>query len=106
MPELNEYEYLDTAPEYLTPIVNLIRWTSNETWPKKPEHPATTYALFLDITGLSDELGLGPLTAGHPIARGHIEMSYLSDALDLYSYRPYDVSDFITEYERLAMESA
>ena len=106
MPELNEYEYLETAPEYLAPIVDLINWASNEQWPRNEKEPATTFALFLDLTGLSDELGLGPLSAGHPIERGYLELGYLAAALDLYSLRPYDVSDFISEYERLAMESA
>jgi len=106
MPVMNEYEYLETAPEYLAPIVTLINWASNEQWPRNEQEPATTYALFLDITGLSEILGLGPLSAGHPIERGYLEMSYLADALDLYSRRPFDVGGFIIEYERLAMETA
>ena len=99
MPELNAYEYLDTAPEYLAPIVNLCNWALNENNP-------TTYELFLDITGLSDELGLGPLTVDSEIRRGHIEASYLAAALELWSTRPVDVQEFITELERLAMETA
>jgi len=99
MPELNEYEYLDTAPEYLAPIVNLINWAANESWPN-------TYALFLDITGLSDELGLGPLTVDSEIRRGYLEASYLAAALELWSTRPLDVKDFVTEYELLSWETA
>jgi len=99
MPELNEYEYLEKAPKYLEPIVNLINWAANESWPN-------TYALFLDITGLSDELGLGPLTVDSEIRRGHLEGYYLAIALEVWAGRPLDVQDFIIEYERLAMETA
>ena len=99
MQELNEYEYLETAPEYLAPIVNLINWAANENWP-------STYALFLDITGLNYELGLGSLTMDSEITRGYLECSYLAAALELWSTRPSDVRDFVEEYERLAMETA
>ena len=99
MPELNEYEYLETAPEYLAPIVNLIEWAANENWP-------STYALFLDITGLSEDMSLGPLTVDCEIYRGFLECSYLAAALELWSTRPRDVRDFVEEYERLAMENA
>ena len=98
MPAMNEYEYLDTAAEYLAPIVNLIKWASNEFWPN-------TYALFLDITGLSDELGLGPLTVDSEITRGYLEISYLAAALELWSTRPNDIREFILEFERVAVES-
>jgi len=99
MPEMNEHEYLDTAPEYLAPIVNLVNWALNENNP-------TTYELFLDITGLSDELGLGPLTVDSEIRRGYLESSYLAAALELWSTRPLDVRDFIVELESIGMESA
>lgn len=106
MPELNEYEYLETAPEYLAPIVDLINWATNERWPKKTGEPATTYAVFLDITGISTDSYGEELTHGYTIERGYLEMSYLAAALELYSNRPLDVQDFISEYERLAMETA
>lgn len=99
MPELNGHEYLDTAPEYLAPIVNLINWGANESG-------LLTYWLFLDITGLNYYLGLGPLSVDSEINRGHLEASYLAAALELWSTRPVDVRDFVTEYERLSWETA
>jgi len=99
MPEMNEHEYLDTAPEYLAPIVRLIEWSLNESG-------ISTYELFLDITGLSFELGLGPLTVDSEIQRGYLESRYLAAALELWSTRPLDVRDFIVELESIGMESA
>ena len=99
MPVMNEYEHLETAPEYLAPIVRLINWADNETGLR-------TYWLFLDITGLSEELGLPPLAETGELRRGYLECGLLSAALKLWSKRPIDVHYFIEEYERLALECA
>lgn len=93
MPVMDEYEYLETADEYLYPIVRLIDWARNE------EYPDTTYCLFLDLIGWTEEhLGetLYNLRKNTP---GYLELSYLADALELYSNRPNDVRKFVNGYE-------
>lgn len=99
MPTMDEYEYLETADEYLYPIVRLINWASNEDRPY-------TYTLFLDLIGWTeDHLGqtLYDLSKNTP---GYLELGYLADALQVYSNRPNDVRKFVDGYEQAVMDHA
>jgi len=99
MPELDEYEYLETASERMQPVADLINWAYNETRP-------LTYWLFLDLIGWSSEhIGenLYDLSKQQP---GHTELSYLAEALNVYAYAPNDVRDFVDGFEKASMEGA
>lgn len=99
MPVMDEYEYLENASVLDEPIVRLINWASNEDRPY-------TYWLFLDLIGWSEDnlaQNLYDLENNRP---GFLELSYLADALQVYSTRPNDVREFVDGYERAVMDHA
>lgn len=97
MPKMDEYEYLETANERMQPVADLISWAYNESYPN-------TYTLFLDLIGWSyDYMGetIYNLRNQQP---GHLELSYLAEALNVYSYAPNEVFDFVNGYEKATLE--
>lgn len=84
---------LDNAPDYLAPIVNLIRWSASEDFSS-----GTAYLLFLDLTGYSRE-NFGD-TINNPSYRlQYFEAEYLADALKIWATNPESVFDFIYQHE-------
>ena len=99
MPQMDEYEYLETASERMKPVADLIGWAYNESYPN-------TYTLFLDLIGWTEEhLGETIYNLGKQTP-GYTELSYLAEALTVYAYAPNDVRDFVNGYERATMEGA
>lgn len=86
-------ELLDTAPDYLAPIVDLIRWASNES-----HATGTTYLAFLDLIGYTRE-HFGDTLNAPEWQPGYLEADYLADALKLWATRPVDVEEFLLDYE-------
>lgn len=99
MPEMNEYEYLDTTPEKLEPIAELINWAYNETFPN-------TYNLFLDLIGWTEENIGETLYNLNKKTPGYRELSYLANALQCYAIRPNDVREYIDGFERASLNGA
>jgi len=98
MPQMDEYEYLETASDKTRPVADLISWAYNETYPN-------TYTLFLDLIGWTHAYIGDPLyDLKKPL--GWIELGYLSEALNAYCYHTTDVEQFIDGYEKATMEGA
>ena len=99
MPQMDEYEYLETASEGMKPVADLIGWAYNETYP-------TTYTLFLDLIGWTNDYVGQTIYDLKKQTPGYLELSYLAEALNAYSYSPNAVRDFVNGYEQATMEGA
>ena len=95
MPEMNEYEYLDSAPEYAQDTASMINWSANCEWHNSP------YALYLDLIGESEERFGENLTTSVP-SLGYIELDKLAKALTEYANRPNDIREWLAGLEEIA----
>lgn len=86
-------ELLVKGGERLAPIVELWHLSTNY------EHP-TPYVKFLDLIGYSEE-NFGTTLHDGPTL-GHLELSYVAEALQCWVVRPTDVENMIDTIERLA----
>lgn len=83
----------DNVEPELEPIADLINWSLNE-------DEFTTYALFLDIIGWSDEMFNQDIAASYDrptIRRGWMELGYLKNALSAYWASPQKCYDYLTK---------
>jgi len=95
MPVMNEYEYLDMAPDYAKDTANMIEWSANCEWSRSP------YAVFLDLIGQSEIMFGENLTVSVP-SLGYIELDKLAKALIEYANRPNDIREWLSGLEELA----
>ena len=87
------WETLENAPDYLEPVVDLIRWAMNEDYRR-----GTCYRVFLDLTGYSLENYGETINEGR-YTLGYVEADYLADALKVWANNPESVFDFIYQWE-------
>jgi hypothetical protein len=92
------HDYLDTAPQKLNPIVNLIQWATNEDLSR-----GTSYLAFIDLIGHSRE-HFGDTLNAPTYQPGYLEADYLADALKCWANYPQDVEEFILNFELNAID--
>jgi len=95
MPMMDEYEYLDNAPDYATETASMIDWSANCEWSRSP------YALYLDLIGESENRFGENLTTSVPVL-GYVELDKLAKALTEYANRPNDIRDWLNGLEEIA----
>lgn len=77
------YDMIESAPESLTAVAELLDWADNEIQP-------TTFDMFCALTGISD------LWEGFEIrAIGYLEADKLARALQQWATHPNDVEDWV-----------
>ena len=97
MPVMDEYEYLDSAPDYAQETARMIEWSANCEWSRSP------YALFLDLIGVSQERFGENLTTTVPDL-GYVELDKLANALAEYAKRPNDLKEWLDGFEQIAAD--
>jgi hypothetical protein len=87
-----QYELIESAPKCAEAVARLWSWSENYNYP-------TPASLFLDLIGWSDENLGEPLFDLRQVSNrlGYLELGMLADALQEYSDRPQDVSDYVTK---------
>ena len=99
-PRVSVWEYTETAPDWLAPVVACWSWGLNYDF----GHPGNPWPLFLDLCGVApQEFGETVSGAMDPDARrrfdwlglGPEEAGLLADALTVWANRPGDVERWL-----------
>lgn len=84
-PVTDLWQALDNPPARCEAVARLWSWGYNETEP--------TFRLFLDLSGISSEIGAWYVSQLRPL--GQLECDYLGAALTEYGNAPYEVTAYV-----------